>query len=384
MRVQQLFAAVAAACAVATTAPAAADMNIGVVLSLTGAGASLGIPAKNTVAMWPKEIGGQKVNVTILDDGSDPTAATVAARKLITEQKVDVLVGSSITPTSLAVVQVAGETETPVIALAGSNALVLPADGPRRWSFKTVPAEEVQLKPVYDHMKKLGKKTLAVVAVSNAYGQTFLDVVQKTAPAVGIQVVAVERFQATDTSFVAQSLKILGAKPDAVFIAAAGTPAAMPQIELKNRGYAGLMIQTQAVANNDYLRIGGANVNGTIMPVSPLLVVEQLPASNPVKAVATTYVNQYEAAHGPGSRTLFGGMAWDAYLLLDAAVPTAAKGNAPGTPAFRKALRDTLEKTKDLVLTEGVYTLSPTDHNGADQRSQVLVTIEAGKWKYVE
>jgi len=385
MRTFRIVAALGAALlGGALVSSARADINVGVVLSLTGPGASLGMPAKNTVELWPKEIAGQKLVVTVLDDGSDPTAAGIAARKLVTEYKADVLVGSSITPTSLAVVNVAGETETAVLTLAGSNALVLPAEGPRRWSFKLPPSEEVPLKMIFDEMKKTGKKTLAIVAIANAYGQTFLDVAQKMAPAAGIQIVDVERYQATDTSFVAQTLKLIAAKPDAVFIAAAGTPAAMPQIELKNRGYTGTQFQTQAVANNDYLRVGGAAVNGTLMPVSPLLVAEQLPARNQIKAVATNYVNKYEGAHGPGSRSLFGGMAWDAYLLLEHAVPGALKGGAPGTAAFRKSLRDTLEKTNDLVLTEGVYSMSATDHNGADARSQVMVLVDNGKWKYVE
>lgn len=381
MRKSELVAVLCGALLVST---AHADINVGVILSLTGPGASLGLPAKNTVELWPKEIAGQKLVVTILDDGSDPTNASIAARKLVSEYKADVLVGSSITPTSLAAVQVAGDTETPILTLAGSNALVLPADGPRRWSFKMPPSEEVPLKMVFDEMKKDGKKSLAIVAVSNAYGQTFLDVAQKMAPAAGIEIVDVERYQTTDTSFVAQALKLMSTKPDAVFIAAAGTPAAMPQIELKNRGFAGTVFQTQAVANNDYLRIGGAAVNGTLLPVSPLLVAEQLPAKSQVKPVATSYVNKYEAAHGASSRSLFGGMAWDAYLLLDHAVPGALKVAAPGTAAFRKALRDSIEKTKGLVLTQGVYTLGPGDHNGADERSQVMVRIDNGKWKYIE
>lgn len=296
--------------------------------------------------------------MTILDDASDPTAATIAARKLTSEHHIDVLVDPSITPTSLAALQVAGDTETPIITLAGSNAIVLPVDGPRRWAFEMPPSEEVALKVVFDRMKKAGRKSLAIVAVANRYGQSFLDV--------------------------AQTLKIVASRPDAVLIAAAGTPAAMPQIELKNRGYAGTIFQTQAVANNDDLRIGGTALNGTLLPVSPLPVAEQLPSDNQVKAVASSYVARYEAIHGAASRSLFGGMAWDAYLLLDRAVPAASKTAQPGTPAFRKALRDAFEKTTDLVLTQGVHTMKASDHNGADARSQVLVVVDNGMWKFVE
>jgi branched-chain amino acid transport system substrate-binding protein len=211
----------------------------------------------------------------------------------------------------------------------------------------------------------------------------FIDEAAKYAPAAGIKIVSVERFGGTDTSFVSQALKIIAAKPDAVFIAAAGTPAAMPQIELTNRGYKGTQYQTQAVANNDYLRIGGKAIEGTLMTVSPLLVAEQLPDSNIIKPVAMKYVQTVEAKYGPGSRTLFGGQAWDVSLMLEKAIPVALQKAKPGTPEFRLALRDALENIKDLVLTEGVYSMSVKDHNGADARSQVLVEVKDGKWKYV-
>lgn len=381
MNIRSLVAALAL---IGASQLALADIKVGVVLSLTGPGASLGIPAKNTVAMWPKEIAGQKLNVIVLDDASDPTASTVAARKLTQEEQVDVLVGSSITPTSLAVMQVAGETQTPVITLAGSDAIVLPAEGHRRWAFKMPPGEAVPLKMIFDRMKANKQQRLAIAAVANAYGQTFVDVAQKMAAGSGIEIVGVERFAATDTSFVAQAIKLGAANPDAVLIAAAGTPAALPHLELKKRNFAGTIYQTQAVANNDFLRIGGKEVDGALLPVSPLLVTEQLPDSNPVKAVANVYVTKFEALHGAGSRSLFGAMAWDAMAIVEKAAPAALKQAKPGTPEFRKALRDTIETLRDVVLTQGVYSLSPADHNGADRRSQVMVRIDNGKWRYAE
>ena len=361
-----------------------ADIKVGVVLSLTGPGASLGMPAKNTVAMWPKEIAGQKLVVTVIDDASDPTAAAVAARRLTQEDRVDVLVGSSITPTSLAVMQVAGETQTPAVTLAGSDAIVLPQEGHRRWAFKMPPSEPVPLKMIFDHMTAQKQKKLAIAAVAKAYGQTFIDVAQKMAAPAGIEIVAVERYAATDTSFVAQAVKLMGTSPDAVLIAAAGTRGALPHLELKKRGFSGTIFQTQAVANNDFLRVGGKDVDGALLPVSPLLVAEQLPDSNPVKAVALVYVNKFEGQHGAGSRSLFGAMAWDAMAIIEKSTPAALQKAKPGTAEFRKALRDSIETSRDLVLTQGVYTMTPADHNGADKRSQVMVRIENGKWRYAE
>lgn len=321
-KIQKLMVGLAA---FAVVGAAHADVKVGVILSLTGQAASVGIPERQTVAMWPKEIAGQKLDVIVLDGASDPTTAGLAARKLTSEYKVDILVGPSVTPTALAAMQVAGETKTPMISLSGGGAVIHPQEGARTWAFKMPPSEEIQLNVIFNSMKKLGKKTLSIIGMNNAYGQVFINDAKKFAPAAGIEIVSVERFGGTDTSFVSQALKIIAANPDAVLIAAAGTPAAMPQIELKNRGYAGVQYQTQAVANNDYLRIGGKALEGTLMTVAPMLVAEQLPDSYESKAVALEYVTAFEKRHGPGSRTLFGGMAWDAYLLLENVVPVALK-----------------------------------------------------------
>lgn len=364
-------------------AQANADINVGVIVSLTGPAASAGIPERDSIVLWSKRIAGHKVNLTILDDASDPSKTTAAARKLVTEKNVDVLIGASVTPTTLAALQVAAETRTPLISIAGGGAIVNPQDDIRKWAFKMPPPEEIPLGMIYDTMKKQGKKSLAIVAMSNAYGQTFVDVAQKTAGQAGIDLVREERFSAADTSFVSQAMKLIHAKPDAILIVAAGSPAVMPQLELKSRGYDGLIFQTQAVAGNDFLRLGGKALNGTYMPVSPFLVAEQLPDGNPTKVTGKRYVDLYEAKYGPGSRSLFGGCAWDTLLLLEDAAKRVPKTAQPGTPAFRAALRDALEHTNELVLTQGVYNMTPADHNGADARSQVMVRIEDGKWRYV-
>ena len=362
----------------------AENLNIGVILSLTGPVASMGIPANKTISLWPKKIAGYDVHYTVLDDGSDPTKATLAARKLTTEYAADVLVGPNITPTSLAAMQVAAETKTAMLSLAGGGALVLPQDGPRRWVFKMPPSESIQLTLIFNNMKKNGQKKLGLVAQNNAYGQTFVDVINKMAAGAGIDVVATERFSGSDTSFVSQGLKLLAAKPEAVLIVASGTPSTLPQLELYKRGYAGTIYQTQAVADNDFLRIGGKAVEGTVIPVSPVLVAAQLPQNNVVKPVAMRYVKAYQSSYGNETPSLFGGTAWDVFLMLESAVPVALEKAKPGTPEFRVALRDAIERGKELVLTQGVYTMTPQDHNGADERSQVLIKVENGAWRYME
>jgi len=362
---------------------ARADINVGVILSLTGPGASLGIPENDTIKLWPQTMGGEKLVVTVLNDNSDPTAAATAARKLITENKVDVLVGSSVTPPSLSIVEVAGESRVALLSLAGGGAIVEPADGPRRGAFKFSPTEALANANLLAHMKKNRVQTVGVIALSNAYGEGFLKSFEKLAPDYGVRLVATERYATTDTSVVGQVVKVMAAKPDAIYIAASGTPGALPQLELAQRGYAGNVYQTQGIANADYLRVGGKAVEGTYVTTAPVLVAEQLAASDPIHKPAVDYVTKFEGTYGPNTRSLFGTTAWDVYLMLDHVAQDALKTAKPGTPEFRSAIRDGVEGLKGFVTAEGVFTMSPKDHNGVDARCQVLVRIEKGRWTLV-
>lgn len=379
--VRRLSAALSLA---ALCAPALADLHIGVILSTTGPGASLGIPAENTVKLWPTEIGGHKVRLTVLNDNTDPTTASKNAAKLVSEDQVDVIVGPSLTPPSLAAVEVAAQGRTPIISLAGGGAIVEPQDGPRRWAFKMSPPEAIAVNLVLDHMVRNQAKTVAAIAIATSYGEGYIKALERLAPAKGIKVVGVERYNQTDQTVTSQILKLTATQPDAVYIFSAGTPGALPQIELNRRNYKGRVYQTQGVANADFLRVGGKEVEGAYMTVGPVLVAEQLPDTSPMKKPAMDYVARYEARHGAGSRSLFGASAWTAMMWLDTAVPQAAKKAAPGTAEFRAALRDALEGLKGTVTPEAVYTMSDKDHNGVDERAQVMVRIEAGTWKLVK
>jgi len=367
---------------VAGTPLALAEIHIGVILSTTGPAASLGIPEEQAIKLWPGEIAGEKVRFTILNDASDTTTATKNAQRLINEDKVDLIIGPSVTPTSLAVVEIAGNAQVPVISLAGGGAIVLPQDGPRKWAFKLSPTEPISIGLVLDHLQKNGKgKSVATIGIATSYGEGFLKSFETIAAQRGFKVVATEKYNQTDPSVTAQVLKIITANPDAVYIFAAGTPGALPQIELAQRGYKGLVYQTQGVANNDFLRVGGKSLEGGYMTVAPVLVAEQLPESNPVKKAAVDFVQRFEKAQGPNSRSLFAATAWDALLIVQNAAREALKKGKPGTAAFRSALRDGIEGLHDFVGSEGVYTMSPADHNGVDSRSQVMVRIENGGWK---
>lgn len=383
---RQLVAATMAASAVPIARRAQSQgtpVTVGSVLSLTGPGASLGIPERNTLDLLPRTIGGHPVRVVVLDDATDSSAAVRAARKLVDEEKADILFGPTVTPTSLAVLEVAGQAEIPMLSLAGSSSIVEPQEGARRWAFKPAPADRLMTAPIIEHMASQGAKTYAGIAFSTAFGDGQMAALDANGERAGLRNVVTARYNPTDTSLTPQVLRVLGAKPDAVFIGASGTPAVAPVLELRNRGFTGPVYTTQGVANPDVLRVGGKAIDGMILTVSPVLVAEQLPDSNPVKPVALEYLRAYEGKYGPGSRSLFGATAWDAYLMLDKVVPGARASAEPGTPPFRRALRDGIEGLRGLVGTQGVFNLSPTDHSGTDATAQVLVMVKDGAWKYL-
>ena len=372
----------ALAAALLASTLAQADINVGVTLSATGPAASLGIPEKNTIALMPKTIAGEKINYIVLDDASDTTAAVSNTRKLISENKVDIILGSTTTPASLAMIDVAAEAQTPMISIAASARIVEPQDAKKRWVFKTPQNDIMMSLALAEHMANAGIKTVAFIGFSDAYGEGWFNEFSKAAELKKLRIVANERFARNDTSVTGQALKIMSAKPDAVLVAGSGTPAALPQKTLKERGYAGKMYQTHGVANADFLRVGGKDVEGTFLPSGPVLVAMQLPATHPVRKSAMVYVDAYEAAYGKGSVSTFGAHAWDAGLLMTAAIPQALKKAKPGTAEFRAALRDALEAVRDVPGAHGIFNMSATDHLGLDQRGRVMVKIENGAWKY--
>ena len=356
---------------------ALADINVGVTVSTTGPTASLGIPEKNTIALLPTSIGGQKVNYIVLDDATDPTAASKNARKLVTEDKVDVIIGSTATPTSIAVLEVAAETKTPQIALAP----FAPAADKAAWVFQMPQDFGIMAGAIVGHMTANGVKTVAFIGYTDGYGELWLREMNRIAAEKGLKMVGTERYNRTDTSVTGQILKILSANPDAVLIAGSGTPAVLPQATLVERGYKGRIYQTHGVANKDFLRVGGKNVEGAVLPVGPILVAEQLPDSNASKKVALAYIKAYEAVYGADSRNSFGAHAFDAGLLLQRAIPEALKKAKPGTPEFRAALRDAMENVKEMPADHGVFSFSASDHKGLDNRAVVMVHVDNGTWK---
>lgn len=366
----------------AVSLSAHAQIKIGVTISTTGPAAAIGIPSKNAMLLWPKEIAGKKVEYVILDDASDPTNAVRNARKLTAEEHVDVIVGPNTTPNALAMLDVAAESETPMIALAASSSIVEPMDAKRAWAFKMPQNDSHMATILTQHMAENGVKTVGFIGFSDAYGENWWREFSKFAELRKLKIVASERYARNDTSVTGQVLKIMMAKPDAVLVAASATPAVLPQKTLIERGYKGRIYQTHGIGTLEFLKVGGKDVEGTFFPTGPAVVAKQLPDGNAVKKTALELVKRYEAEYGADKMTQFAADAWGAYMLIANAVPQALKIGQPGTKQFRAGLRAALENTKNLTIPQGVINMSPTDHVGLDQRSRVMGRIQENKFTY--
>jgi branched-chain amino acid transport system substrate-binding protein len=360
--------------------PAAwAQVKVGVVSSSSGPIALVGVPQKNTVALLPKQVGSTTIEYISLDDASDPTASVAAVKKLIGEQKVDAIIGPSGSPNAMGVIQFVAEAGVPLFAPVGTAAVVLPMTEQKKWVFKTTQNDDLIARALVDHMKASGVKTAGFIGTADPYGENWLKVFGGLAEKAGIKIASSESFQRRDTSLTAQGLKTVAARPDVVLIAAPGSSAVLPQTTLFDQGYKGKVYQTHGAALNDFLKLGGKKVEGTILAASGMLVLGEMPDGDPVKAVASQYVSAYEKMHGHVPAT-FGANVYDAGLLLQAAIPAALTKGKPGTPEFRSALRDAVEQTKELPATQGVYTMSAQDHSGFDERGRVLITVKNGQW----
>ena len=358
----------------------AQEITVGVTLGATGPGASLGVHYKNAFQLFPKTLGGQPVKYILLEDATDPANAAKNARKLIAEDKADVIMGSVSVPSTTQVAQIATEAKTPMVAL---SPVALPPDK-LQWTFVVPQPVPLMMSAVVEHMKKAGVKTVGYIGFSDSWGDLVLKALQQHADPAGIKILTDERYARADTSVTGQVIKVLAANPDAVVVGGSGTGGALPHVGLVERGYKKQIYHNHGTVNREFIKIGAKGVEGAIAPTGPLIVPEELPADNPIKKVAGDFIKRYEQTFGDGSRNAFAGYSYDGFLLLDAAVPLAMAKAKPGTPEFRAALRDALESVKNVVGAHGVYSMSAGDHTGLDNRARVLVQVQDGAWRLMK
>jgi branched-chain amino acid transport system substrate-binding protein len=360
-------------------ARAETGIKIGAIISITGPTAAQGVGYRNAFDLFPAQIAGVPVTYIVRDDGGDPTAAVNIANKMITEDKVDAFIGPSLTSSDMANLPVMNGAKVPMIAMApiSFDAQKYP------YTFDDAQPAALMVDACAQHMKKNGAKTVGFIGYGDGWGDEVWNGLKLAAAKYGIEIVVEERYARTDTSVQAQVLRAMTKHPDVMMLGGSAVPGALPNIALTQRGYKGQIYNNHGSVSPEYIRVGGAAVEGCIAPTGPLVVYDQLPDSNPIKPVATKFMTDAIAKFGPAGRSPFAGYSYDAFLLISNAVPVALKKAQPGTPEFRVALRDAIEQTRDLVGTHGVYNMSPTDHHGVDERARVLVQVQNGAWKLI-
>jgi branched-chain amino acid transport system substrate-binding protein len=378
-----MISAATAAILLAAASPALAqssEITVGVTISATGPAAALGIPIKNTIELLPTEIGGTKVKVIQLDDAGDPTTATTNARRLITESKIDVLIGSSTTPPTIAVSTVANEAAVPHFTLAP-----MPVNEARaKWSVVMPQPVPLMAKVMFEHMKKNNVKTVGLIGFSDSWGDLWLNEFKNQGAPMGLELVADERFARPDTSVAGQALKLVSVKPDAVLVAASGTGAALPQATLRERNYAGLIYQTHGAVSMDFIRIAGKAAENVIMASGPVMAPEGQDDSALTKKPGLALNAAYEGKYGANTRNQFGAHIYDAFEILKRVIPVALKTAKPGTQEFREAIRQALLSEKNLAASQGVYNFTEKDRYGVDDRARILLTVKDGKFAVVK
>src|SRR5512138_909339 len=372
-----LSAAVAAVLALPGVALAQTnEIVIGISITTTGPAAALGIPERNSLDFVAKEIGGVPLKVIVLDDAGDPTTATTNARRFVTESKADIIMGSSTTPSSIAVANVANEAGIPHLGLAP-----FPVTPERtKWSVVMPQPVPIMGKVLYEHMKKNNVKTVGYIGYSDSYGDLWFNDLKNQAVPMGITIAGEERFARPDTSVAGQVLKLLAANPDAILVGASGTAAALPQSTLRERGYKGLIYQTHGAASMDFIRIAGPAAEGVIMASGPVMSPETQPDTALTKKPGLALNSAYEAKYGANSRSQFAGHSYDAFEVLKRIIPVALKTAKPGTPEFREALRQAMMTEKDIAASQGVYNFTERDRYGLDDRSRIILTVKDGKY----
>jgi branched-chain amino acid transport system substrate-binding protein len=378
-----LSGAVLAAALALPGSPASAQTNeitIGITTTTTGPGAALGIPERNALEFVQKEIAGHPLKVILLDDGGDPTTATTNARRFVTESKADIIMGSALTPPTIAVSNVANEAGIPHLGLAP-----FPITPERaKWSVAMPQPIPIVGKPLYEHMKAHNVKTVGYIGYSDSYGDLWFNDFKAQGVPMGLTMADEERFARPDTSVTGQVLKLVAANPDAILVGASGTAAALPQSELRERGYKGLIYQTHGAASMDFIRIAGKAAEGVIMVSGPVMDPEDQPDEAQTKKPGLALVKAYEAKYGPNSRSQFAGHSYDAFLVLERVVPVALKTAKPGTPEFREAIRQALLTEREIAASQGVYNFTEKDRYGLDERSRILLTVKDGKYVLVK
>ncbi len=378
-----IFASATTAVALVVAAPALAEVRIGVIHSLTGSASAQGIPQNQAIDLQiPKETAGEKVTLITLDDASDPAVAAQNAVKLIEQGKVDLIIGSTTTPSSIAIAQAATAAKVPVLP----GAPVSFNDPRDQWIFNTPPPPMKTVVPPVNDMSRRGIKTVGYLGFSDAWGEVTLKALTAATENAGIKIIADERYARSDTSITGLVLRLVAANPDAIFLGVSGSPGVLGNVSVKER-FPGPIYNTNGVFNSSFLKLGGAGLEGIYGSIGAIAIAEDLPDSDPRKAMVKEFKEKYDARYGAGAVDAQAGFGNDAAMIAWHGIENALKAgkSKPGTPEFRQAVADGIRALKDLPGVHSIYNFSdPSWPWGVGDDATFLVQVKNRKWVLVK
>lgn len=372
-----LFSALSfASCGARKTDTGEGSYKVGVVLSLSGPGSPLGLPEKNAVEMAVEEINqsgginGKKIEVIIEDDQTDPAKASQAARKLIEKDKVIALIGSSVSPCSLAIKEVVKGAGIPWICPAAANVIT---EGDIKWVFRVAPKDAVAVEVLLKYLKeKTDIKKVAILHDSNAFGQSGADEIIKRAPEFGLEVVAVEKYETNAPDLSTELLKLKKSSPDAVIVWGTNPGPAIAAKTMKQIGFNVPYFGSHGIANQKFIELAGEAAEGVIFPAGKILVPDQLDDSDPVKAIMLEFFKKYEEKFNEKPVT-FAAHTYDAVMILKEALKKAGS-------AEPEELVKALETIRDFKGIDGTISYSETNRDGIGVDDMVIIMIKNGSW----
>ena len=359
-------------------ASAAEPIRIGSFLTVTGPASFLGDPELKTLQMYVEDINakggvkGRKLELIHYDTGGNAKDAVNFAKRLIKNDKVDLIVGGTTTGDSMAVIPDVEKEGIPFISLAGGVEIVEPV---KKWVFKTPHTDRMAVAKIYEDLRKRGLTKVALITGDGGFDKSGRDQLLKLASQYGMTLVADEFYGNKDSDMTAQLTKIRATDAQAIINFGFGQAPAIVTRNIKQLGITLPLYQSHGVASKTFIDLAGEAAEGVRLPAAALVIAEQLPDTDPQKPVLLAYKNKYEAKYGPVST--FGGHAYDGLMIAVGALQRAGS-------ADKAKVRDEIEKTKGFIGTAGVFNMSPEDHMGLTLDAFKMVEVRKGAWKIID
>ena len=365
-------------------------IKIGAFFDLSGPASFIGTPTKLVAEMVVEKINkegginGQPLELVIGDTEGDPTRALMVAKRLVEREKIVALIGPTRTGTGMAVKKYLESKQIPTLMTVGGDPVIMEGVhggknfGTAKWIFKSPQRSSIAVTKVYQYLKAKKVKEIALITASDGFGRDGKRWLTKLAPKYGLKIVADESFGVRDADMTTQLTKIKNTDAQVIICWTIGPAGSIVSKNVKQLAIKLPLIQCHGLPDPKYIELAGSASEGNVMPSTKLMVYNQLPASDPQKAVISEFVRLYNDEYNYDRQfpiNTHSGYAWDAIYIVANAMKKVGTDKAK--------LRDAIEQTKNYVGISGIYNISPKDHNGLGTDSMVIVMIWMGKWNMV-